>query len=110
MERLSGEIPEILKKMKEDEEYQAVVRRDLNLLEGEKGAVAYQRKEERSRARTAKNLAFVAIFGAVMAAALLFVLNQAMHVKVDMGFIILAGAFAVALTASFVMYQNAQSG
>ena len=110
MERLSGEIPEILKKMKEDEEYQAVVRRDLNLLEGEKGAVAYQRKEERSKARTAKNLAFVALFGAVMAAALLFVLNQAMHVKVDMGFIILAGAFAVALTASFVMYQNAQSG
>ena len=110
MERLADEIPNILKKMKEDEEYQAVVRRDLNLLEGEKGAVAYQRKEERSRAGSAKNLAFVAIFGAVMAAALLFVLNQAMHVKVDMGFIILAGAFAVALTASFVMYQNAQSG
>ena len=45
-----------------------------------------------------------------MAAALMFVLNQAMHVKVDLGWIILAGAFAVALTASFVMYQNAQSG
>lgn len=110
MERLADEIPGILAKMKKDEEYQAVVRRDLNLLEGEKGAVAYQRKEERSKARTAKNIAFIAIFGAVMAAALLFVLNQAMRVKVDMGFIILAGAFAVALTASFVMYQNAQSG
>lgn len=110
MERLADEIPGILAKMKKDEEYQAVVRRDLNLLEGEKGAVAYQRKEERSKARTAKNIAFVAIFGAVMAAALLFVLNQAMRVKVDMGFIILAGVFAVALTASFVMYQNAQSG
>ena len=110
MERLADEIPGILKKMKEDEEYQSVVRRDLNLLEGEKGAVAYQRKEERSKARTAKNLAFIAAFGAVMAAALLFVLNQAMHVKVDMGYIILAGVFAVTLTASFVMYQNAQSG
>jgi hypothetical protein len=109
MERLASDIPGILKKMKEDEEYQMVVRRDLNLLEGEKGAVAYQRKEERAKARTAKNIAFTAIFGAVMAAALMFVLNQAMHVKVDMGWIILAGAFAVALTASFVMYQNAQS-
>ena len=39
----------------------------------------------------------------------MFVLNQAMHVKVEMGFIILAGAFAVAITAAFVMYQNAQS-
>ncbi len=110
MELLAADIPQILKKMKEDEEYQMAVRRDLNLLEGEKGAVAYQRKEERSKARTAKNIAFTAIFGAVMAAALMFVLNQAMHVKVDMGWIILAGAFAVALTASFVMYQNAQSG
>ncbi len=110
MERLAKDIPDILKKMKEDEEYQSVVRRDLNLLEGEKGAVAYQRKEERSKARSARSLAFVSIFGAVMAAALMFVLNQAMHVKVEMGFIILAGAFAVAMTASFVMYQNAQSG
>ncbi len=110
MERLANEIPAVLKKMKEDEEYQAVVRRDLNLLEGEKGAVAYQRKEERGRAQSARNLAFIAIFGAVMAAALMFVLNQAMRVKVDMGWIILAGVFAVAMTASFVMYQNAQIG
>ena len=110
MERLAPEIPQILAKMKEDEEYQMRVRRDLNLLEGEKGAVAYQRKEERSKARTAKNIAFTSIFAAVMAAALMFVLNQAMHVKVDLGWIILAGAFAVALTAAFVMYQNAQSG
>lgn len=109
MERLAPEIPDILKKLKEDEEYQMRVRRDLNLLEGEKGAVAYQRKEERSRAHTAKNIAFVSVFASVMAAALMFVLNQAMQVNVEMGFIILAGAFAVALTAAFVMYQNAQS-
>ena len=109
MERLTKEIPSILKKMKEDEEYQMTVRRDLNLLEGEKGAVAYQRREERSKAKTAKNIAFIAIFGSVMAAALMFVLNQAMNVKVELGWIILAGAFAVALTAAFVMYQNAQS-
>ncbi len=109
MERMAKDIPAVLEKMKKDEEYQAVVRRDLNLLEGEKGAVAYQRKEDRQKARNAKNLAFIALFGAVMASALMFVLNQAMHVKVEMGFIILAGAFAVAITAAFVMYQNAQS-
>ncbi len=110
MERMAGEISQVLEKMKADEEYQMKVRRDLNLLEGEKGAVAYQRKEERSKARSARNVAFVSIFAAVMAAALMFVLNQAMHVRVEMGFTILAGAFAIALTAAFVMYQNAQSG
>ena len=110
MDRLAAEIPAVLAKLKADEEYQMKVRRDLNLLEGEKGAVAYQRKEERSKARTARNVAFVSVFAAVMAAALMFVMNQAMNVKVDMGFIILAGAFAVALTVAFVMYQNAQLG
>lgn len=109
MQRLRNEIPDVIAKMKEDEEYQMKVRRDLNLLEGEKGAVAYQRKEERSKAKTAKSFAFVALFAAVMAAVLLFVLDKAMNVQVDLGYTILVGMFAVALTASFVMYQNAQA-
>lgn len=107
MQRLRDEIPEVIRKMKENEEYQMKVRRDLNLLEGEKGAVAYQRKEERSKAKTAKSLAFISVFAAVMAAILLFVLDKAMNVKVDMGYTILVGCFAVVLTAAFVKYQNA---
>lgn len=110
MDRLKDEIPSVIRKMKEDEEYQMKVRRDLNLLEGEKGAVAYQRKEERSKAKGAKSFAFIAIFATVLAAVLLFVLDKAMHVEVDLGYTIVIGLFAVALTASFVMYQNAQVG
>lgn len=110
MDRLKDEIPSVIRKMKEDEEYQMKVRRDLNLLEGEKGAVAYQRKEERSKAKGAKSFAFIAIFAAILAAVLLFVLDKAMHVEVDLGYTIVIGLFAVALTASFVMYQNAQVG
>lgn len=110
MDRLKDEIPSVIRKMKEDEEYQMKVRRDLNLLEGEKGAVAYQRKEERSKAKGAKSFAFIAIFAAVLAAVLLFVLDKAMHVEVDLGYTIVIGLFAVALTTSFVMYQNAQVG
>lgn len=109
MQRLKDEIPEVIKKMKEDEEYQMKVRRDLNLLEGEKGAVAYQRKEERNKAKNAKSLAFISIFAAVMAAVLLFVLDKAMNVRVEMGYTILVGCFALVLTAAFVMYQNAQT-
>lgn len=110
MERVKDEIPSVIKKMKADEEYQMKVRRDLNLLEGEKGAVAFLRKEERSKAKGAKSFAFISIFAAIMAAVLLFVLDKAMNVKVDMGYTILVGLFALALTSSFVMYQNAQAG
>ena len=110
MESMRNEIPKVLKKMKEDEEYQMKVRRDLNLLEGEKGAVAYQRKEERNKAKGARSFAFVSIFTAILAAVLMYILDKAMKVKIEMGYTILVGAFAVALTASFVMYQNAQVG
>lgn len=110
MERMQDEVPTVIRKMKEDEEYQMKVRRDLNLLEGEKGAVAYARKEDRSKAKTAKSFAFISIFAAVMAFILLFVLDKGMNVRVDLGYTIIIGLFAIALTAAFVMYQNAQSG
>jgi len=110
MERLKNEIPEVIKKLKENEEYQMVVRRDLNLLEGEKGAVAYARKEERAKANRAKSLALAAVFMAIMAALLLFAVNKAMRIEVEMGYIIVTALFAITLTAVCVSYQGAQAG
>lgn len=110
MERLKDEIPEVIKKLKQDEDYQMVVRRDLNLLEGEKGAVAYARKEERSKVKNSRSIAFIASFAAVMALILLFVVNKAMRVNVQMGYVIVLAIYAIALTAACVNFQNAQSG
>lgn len=109
MEQLADDIPDVIAKMREDEDYQMLVRRDLNLLEGEKGAIAYVRKEERTKARNAKTFAIVAVFAAIMAWLLLFVIYKALRVDVYIGCIIVAGVFAIALTAVFVTYQNAQS-
>lgn len=109
MESLADEVPAILKKMKEDEDYQSMVRRDLNLLEGEKGAIAYVRKEERTKARNAKSFAFISVFIALMAWLLLVVLNKALGTEIQLWCIVVAAAFAVTLTAVFVTYQNAQT-
>lgn len=110
MDRLKDELPDVLKKMKENEDYQMVVRRDLNLLEGEKGAIAYVRKEERANVVKSRNFAFIGTFAAIMAVILLFVVNQAMRIDVYIGYIITAGVYAIILTAVFVKFQNAQSG
>lgn len=110
MEGLRDEIPGVLAKMKEDEEYQMVVRRDLNLLEGEKGAIAYLRREERNKVKNARSLALISVFAAVMAAILLLVVDKAMRIDVEMGYIILIALFAIALTAACVSFQNAQTG
>lgn len=110
MDRLRDEIPGVIKKLKENEEYQMTVRRDLNLLEGEKGAVAFQRKEERGKAKNAKTVALIAVFAAVMAGSLLFVVNQAMRVDVHLWAVVVVAIFAIVITASCVNYQNAQAG
>jgi len=110
MEKLEDDIPDILKKMKEDEQYQMLVRRDLNLLEGEKGALAYQRKEDRAKIRNARTWALIVLFASIMAAALLFVLNKTMRVDIQMGLVIVAAALALALTGIFVSFENAQQG
>lgn len=110
MDKLKDELPDIIKKMKENEDYQMLVRRDLNLLEGEKGAIAYVRKEERENVVKSRNFAFIGTFAAIMAVILLFVVNQAMRIDVYIGYIITAGVYAIILTAVFVKFQNAQSG
>lgn len=108
MEKIEDDVPEILEKMRKDEDYQMLVRRDLNLLEGEKGAVAYQRKEERTKAKNSKNFIFLAMIAAIMASILLLVLQKGMKMDVKMGFVILAALFAISVTIAFVLYQNAQ--
>ena len=62
MERLEDEIPPAIKKIRKEEDRQMTIKRDLNLLEGEKGALAYQRKEDRAKARNAKALLFICSF------------------------------------------------
>lgn len=108
MERLADEIPDVIKKMVEDEKYQMTVRRDLNLLEGEKGAIAYARKEDRSKVKNSKTWAFIIAFACFMAYVLLFTINKAMGVDVYAICLIVTAVLAVGLTAACVSFQNAQ--
>ena len=107
IERMENEIPEILRKMKESEDYQQMVKRDLNLLEGEKGALAYQRKEMKNRAANAKTGCLILVFATVMVFCLLLFVKLTMRVDTKLGFVILAGVLAVALTLVYITYKNA---
>ena len=108
MERREKEIPEIIKKMQVEENHQMTIKRDLNLLEGEKGALAYQRREEKRRAANAKALAFICTLVSVMAAALLFVLHTTLKFDVRLGYYVVMAFFCMALTGVCVSFKNAQ--
>ena len=108
MERIEDEVPDILKKLRKEEEYQMTVKRDLNLLEGEKGALAYQRKEEKEKAANAKALLFICIFVSALAMALLFALRITLKFDVRIGYYIVLALLGIAMTGVFVSYKNAQ--
>lgn len=109
MERLEGEIPDAIKKIRKEEEHQMTIKRDLNLLEGEKGALAYQRKEERAKARNAKALLFVCSFVSLLAILLLFALQVTLAFDVKLGYYAVLAFFGISLTGVFVTYRNAQA-
>ncbi len=109
MERLADEIPGVLKTMREREDYQMSVRRDMNLLEGEKSALAYQRKEDARKATNTKGYIIIILVTAVLAFALLLFLQKASRMDVTVAYYVLTGLTAIAVTACVVSYRNAQS-
>ncbi len=108
MERLKDEIPPAISKIRKEEERQMTIKRDLNLLEGEKGALAYQRKEDRAKARNAKALLFICSFVSLLAVLLLFALQVTLSFDVRIGYYIVLAFFGISLTAVSVTYKNAQ--
>lgn len=109
MERLEDEIPEVLKTMREREDYQMSVRRDMNLLEGEKSALAYQKKEDAQKAKNTRGYVIIILVTAVLAFVLLLFLQKALRMDVVVAYCVLTGLTAIALTACGVSYRNAQS-
>lgn len=109
MERMEDEIPQLLERLQKNEEYQMAVRRDLNLLEGEKGALAFQRKEEGEKAANAKTFAVMIVFATVLTVCLLIVLKASLpRMDVKLGYFIMAATAAAALTVVSVVYRSAQ--
>ncbi len=109
MEQMADEIPDVLKTMREREDYQMAARRDMNLLEGEKAALAYQKREDRHRARNMKGYALVILVTGVLAAVMLMFLGKMVRYDVLVGYYVIAGVLAMALTACAVGYRNAQN-
>lgn len=109
LSHMEDEIPKVLKDLKEREDYQMSVRRDMNLLEGEKGALAYQKKEGHRTEKNTKGYVVIVLVTAVLALALLIFAGKYLRVDTEIGYYVLIGLTAIALTACLVGYRNALS-
>lgn len=74
IQRQEEQIPDAIKNLRANEEYQAVVKRDMQYLEGEKQEWEIQKKDLRRLRRRMRRDSFLLLFGAATAAVLLLVL------------------------------------
>lgn len=88
MEQYEDSVPQELKKMKENEQYQSIIKNDMRHLEGEKGVLLYEREEIVEKQVYLKKLAATA---AALVAVLLVLL------------VALASAFETEMTIPFLL-------
>lgn len=105
--QIEGELPEIIKTLRENEEYQMVVRRDMNLLEGEKAGLAYDRKENRQKIANARSYFVVCTVAALLALLVIFALSSMFYFDIKLPLTIITCILAILYTSIFVSYRDA---
>ena len=106
IEEIESELPDIIKKLKENENYQMAVRRDMNLLEGEKAALAYDRKENKKKAVSAKSSFVICIVASCLAYLVIAALRSMFYFDVKLPIAGVTGILAVCFTAIYVTYRD----
>lgn len=110
LEQMEQDIPDVVRRMKENEAYQATIRHDMSYLEGEKMQWTLLRSEllhEKYVLRIASYLVFSAFFLLLI---LLLVLQLGFSVDITWGWLIVAALAAGGGFFIFVRYQNAVTG
>ena len=110
LEQMEDDIPDVVRRMRENEAYQATIKHDMAYLEGEKMQWTLLRSEllhEKYLLRIASYIVFSAFFLLLI---LLIVLGAGFSLDITWGWITLAALAAGSGFFIFVRYQNALTG
>ena len=107
IERLELDIPGGIEKMEEAEEYQELIKSDLRKLDKERNSCIFRKKELNMTITNSRGIAIVIGVSMVVCIMLLIFLNVAYDMNVGIGYAIAGGTGAVALTAIYLRYIEA---
>lgn len=102
MERMEDEMPEGYDKLKKAEDYQKLVKEDMKRIEGEKQAYYFRKAELKGMLANIKGVFFICMVAAVTCVIMLLILQFGFELDAQIGYILTAGAVAVAFTILFV--------
>lgn len=109
MERLEEEVQEGYEKLKETEEYQDLIKRDLRRLDGEKHAYIFRRNELKRLIADTRSMTIIFTVAIIVSILLLMILQFGFRMKTEWGYLAAAGIGAVAITIIFIKHNDAVS-
>ncbi|MCR5417734.1 MAG: hypothetical protein K6E84_02315 [Lachnospiraceae bacterium] len=107
MERLESDADEGAVRLREAEEYQQAIRNDLRRLEGEKQACLFRKAEAETSMNNLRGMAMITLIAAIALLFILLILQFGFEMDAQIGFFLMAGATAIALTAIYMSYLDA---
>ncbi len=107
MSRMEEFMPEAYNKIKEAEDYQILVKRDLAKLDGEKQAYKYRKNELVNGQTNMKGVTLICLVSMSLLVIILAALGSLLDIDVSMGIVIAVLVAAAALTLLFVKYTEA---
>ncbi len=108
MERIADEVEEGYRKLTETEEYQDLIRQDLNRLEGEKHAYLYRKNEVMHIISDTRGMAFICVVAVGLCILLLLLLQFFLEMDTHAGYLVTAAAAALAITLIYVKHVDAR--
>lgn len=108
MERIAEYMPKGYDKLKEAEEYQVLVKKDLGRLDAERYSYQYRRNELENSQKNMKGMTVICIASMVVLMIVLSVLSSVLKMDVQIGYLIAVLITACALTLVYVKFGDAQ--
>lgn len=108
MERIEQYMPEGYNRLKEAEDYQVLVKRDMGRLDGERHAYFFRKNELKNSMQNMKGITFMCVGSMLFLVLVLTVIGMSWHLDVSLGYAVAVLVAASTLAFVFVKFHESQ--
>ena len=109
MRRMENEVQEGYRKLKDAEDYQSLIRQDLQRLDRERNSCQFQQKQWRTTVENTRGMAIICLVAVALCLLMLAVLQLGFGMDTQIGYLITAGAAAIAITLIYAKHLDAKA-
>lgn len=106
MDTMYDEVPDAVKKIKEEEDYRGKVKADLRRIDKERKAYSYRKSEVSRSIANARGIANISMIATAILVIVLFLMQMLLKLDVIYGYYLAILLGAVSLSVSYIRYAN----